>query len=1163
MSAADETPRADCLALEILESIAAAGGSELPDGARAHLQTCDRCARLLDEMRDANRFLSRFTSRRANDLTSEPDPGTIRVAGYEVERLIAFGGQGAVYKARQRATGRTVAIKVPLGDALQRPSSRYRFQREIELTARLDHPGIVRVFGDCQLDDGRLACVMEFVEGEAIDRWADRVRAEGPESIRKTVEVMWHVADAIAYAHQHAVVHRDIKPSNVIVTADEQPHVLDFGLAKALGETGTSFVTHADAFVGTLAYAAPEQISRSREQTDIRTDVYALGLLLFRMLTGRLPHPTDGPTSEILRHIREVPPPRPSSLAPGVREELDAIVLKALAKETARRYASAGDLRDDLRAWLEGRVVRARLDSHWYLVRTTLRRHRWGVAAAVAVVLTLLLIGALGLQARELALRARLSDAVRDAQILESHRASLEEARSIARDNLEAGERIAWDALLEPEPILIENAIEGVGAAGPIRASPAYWALWEIYQRTPIVFTAPAKTGSLIAYDSTTGDLIVFDHDEREVQAWDWRAGVMRRSIGVPGREAPVGMQSGPESGAVILSSASEPPVIVNTRTMSVSTLGDAAGGSATILSSDRIATIVSTTGGAQEVRIWNTADSPASVVALHPLSALVRTVAMDASGQFFAMAAANGEVLIVDAHSGEIRLHRSPEERPRFVRVNSRGNDGEFILSGLSHVAVIDMIEDPTLGIDRSFEEAGFANEIRALIGATRSGRYAAISDRWRLGVGDKRRPITEGRYLPALSVSSAVLSADGRYVALTRRPSGRGAVLDLESPGVRRLPFPSQVTEAGAATIFDVSFADDNSTLIVGAMDGSIRRFDTRSGSPLPGPSEHEPGGIAVLTTLGGDIYAGTHDHGLRNAKLVRVRDGGATELVTGGERWFSGLEASPSGVLWALTGDGHLLRLDSETGKILRESRLDRHPENPTFRALARVAARDLLLVGPAGAGIVMLDEETLEPVGPPVATPPIREIEVSPVDPNLIVTAADDGMIRLWRFRSVGPPSLELVRSFGVHAGAIFDLAFSPDGRLIASGGGTPESRDVRLWDIESGHELAAFDLFELGVFCLEFSPDGRWLAAGGEVRLEHSEEGGQLYLIDLDAPNAAIAGNLKNQIARFGTEQGHEPSQAAALRDWCARVRAANVAGRQAASGEDASKKNPK
>jgi WD40 repeat protein len=321
---------------------------------------------------------------------------------------------------------------------------------------------------------------------------------------------------------------------------------------------------------------------------------------------------------------------------------------------------------------------------------------------------------------------------------------------------------------------------------------------------------------------------------------------------------------------------------------------------------------------------------------------------------------------------------------------------------------------------------------------------------------------------------------------------------------------------------------------------MDGSVRCFSVAAGGTPVGESRNVNGGVTALRVDHEDVFVGTHDLGLSTARVMRLRDGGAaTELIPGGERWIACIELDDDRSLWALTGEGRLLMIDAGGG-VLRSTRLTPHPDWRNFRAMARIADRGLLLIAPAGDGLVILDQDSLEPVAPSIPMPPIRELIVSPVDPTLIATAGDDGNARLWRLN----PDLTLdpIREFGTHAGAIFALAFSPDGRILATGGGTPEARDVRLWDVANGRELAALDLFEQGVFELAFSPDGRWLAAGGEVRFDAPQEGGQLYLIDLHAPARSVAGNLEYHIARLSAERGREPSQAAALRRWAASLR---------------------
>ncbi|MCA9299815.1 MAG: serine/threonine protein kinase, partial [Phycisphaerales bacterium] len=351
-----------CPGLERLEAILRGTASADEE---AHVSSCRSCGDRLDEMRRANRFLERFVStERTAPMVPDVDHSSLcpEVEGYRDLELHASGGQGLVYRAHHPSTGRQVAIKIPLGDMVRRPSTRYRFQREIELTARLDHPSIVRVFGDCATSDGRLGCVMEFAPGRPIDAWSDAHRGPDQASVRRLVETMREVCDAISYAHQRAILHRDIKPGNVLVDDDHRAHVLDFGLAKETDSDSCTFATQAGAFLGTLAYAAPEQLDGDPSRIDVRTDVHGLGLLLYRVLSGRPPHRSDLPTEALFRSIRDGVREPPSAFARGVDADLDAITLRAISSDPERRYRSAGALRDDLDLWLQGGAVVARFD---------------------------------------------------------------------------------------------------------------------------------------------------------------------------------------------------------------------------------------------------------------------------------------------------------------------------------------------------------------------------------------------------------------------------------------------------------------------------------------------------------------------------------------------------------------------------------------------------------------------------------------------------------------------------------------------------------------------------------------------------------------------------------------------------------------------------------
>jgi serine/threonine protein kinase/WD40 repeat protein len=305
------------------------------------------------------------------------------------------GGFGLVYRAEQtQPIHRLVAVKV-LKAGMDTRQVIARFDTERQTLALMEHPNIARVLDAGTTARGQPYFVMELVRGRSITRYA----SEKSLSLPRKLELFIPVCLAVNHAHQKGIIHRDLKPSNVMVMEEDDsptPKVIDFGIAKVLEQKDArqTLATGLDQLVGTPGYISPEQIEFGSAHADTRSDVYALGSILLELLTGKgLVSPMDiahKPIHAILRDQVELDPPRPSSREPELKGDLDWIILKALERDPARRYGSAGDLADDLRRFLHHQPVQARPPSRRYLIEKFVRRHRVGVAASLAIALAVL-----------------------------------------------------------------------------------------------------------------------------------------------------------------------------------------------------------------------------------------------------------------------------------------------------------------------------------------------------------------------------------------------------------------------------------------------------------------------------------------------------------------------------------------------------------------------------------------------------------------------------------------------------------------------------------------------------------------------------------------------------------------------------------------------------
>jgi tRNA A-37 threonylcarbamoyl transferase component Bud32 len=311
-----------------------------------------------------------------------------RIGEYRIRALIGHGGMGAVYEAEQDRPKRTVALKVIRSSSLSPALSR-RFELEAELLGRLQHPGIAHIYeAGVAVSGGHSQpfFAMELIQGQRLDAYLDSKRC----STQQRLELLAKVCDAVQHAHQKGVIHRDLKPGNILVDVTGQPKVVDFGLARAVASEVESAHTEVGAFLGTLPYMSPEQVSGDPSSLDTRSDVYSLGVILYEILAGRLPYAVRrAAIHEAIRVIREEEPASLSSTDRKLRGDIEAIVGKALEKDKDRRYASAAELGADIRRFLKDEPITAAPPNAGHRLWRSAKRHRGFVAAAMVILTTL------------------------------------------------------------------------------------------------------------------------------------------------------------------------------------------------------------------------------------------------------------------------------------------------------------------------------------------------------------------------------------------------------------------------------------------------------------------------------------------------------------------------------------------------------------------------------------------------------------------------------------------------------------------------------------------------------------------------------------------------------------------------------------------------------
>lgn len=431
----------------------------------ALLQAYDEDPGFLEEPVDAQHAREALLGRVAGR-----DEGRV-IGSYRIVRELGRGGMGVVYEALRAGDdfSRRVAIKLlPAGWSASSLAERFRFERQV--LAGLEHPGIARLYDAGATDDGVPYFVMEYVDGQSIDAWC----AAQALTVRQRVELLIRVCGAVEHAHLNFVVHRDLKPANILVTKDGQPKLLDFGIARMVSEemSTSTGLTQTGQYAFTPEYASPEQVRGAAITT--ASDVYSLGMLLFLLTAGRPAYSVAGfGPFDAMKTVCEAEPPAPSTVAPeanvaALRGDLDRVILKALRKRPADRYPTVAALTEDLRAWVDGRVVSATPATLWYKARKTLHRHRMAAAAVGAVLLALVAGGVATAWQAHVARLERDKAERRFAQVRQFSRALLFDVHEALRK---------LPGATEPRRLLLDRAVEFLDGLAQDAAGDAALAL--------------------------------------------------------------------------------------------------------------------------------------------------------------------------------------------------------------------------------------------------------------------------------------------------------------------------------------------------------------------------------------------------------------------------------------------------------------------------------------------------------------------------------------------------------------------------------------------------------------------------------------------------------------------------------------------------------------
>jgi WD40 repeat protein/tRNA A-37 threonylcarbamoyl transferase component Bud32 len=995
--------------------------------------------------------------------------GALGYPGLQIESLLARGGLGEVYVAHDEALNRDVAVKFIHPERADHAPSQARFRLEVEITGGLEHPGIVPVYSAGQAPDGRPFYTMRLVRGSTLKHAIRRYHNQDPSrrqplEFRQLLNHFVRVCDIVSYAHSRCVLHRDLKPSNIMLGKYGETLVVDWGLAKSVGQpeelapdemalrplSGSGAQATVQGMrVGTPQFMSPEQAAGRGEELAPTTDVYSLGATLYMILTGKPPLADVEDPTEILERVVAGTMPAPRALAPNVPRVLENMCRKAMALHPSDRYASAQALGSDIEHWLADEPVEGVREDFSHRLWRWERRYRNGLRVAVVALVALAALATASAfvidRAREDAERRRIeateakhdADTGRDAARRLSTRLMLDRGLSLL-DRQEARTGLLWmtralNLAGDPEvPIpVLDRAI---------RANLAAWSPSIHRLEACLVHKGPVRVVAV----SPRGDLFATTGQDGIIQVWDGNSG---QRIGPPLKHSGQVRVLRFSSDAALLASGSDDCTARTWAVPSGAPLGEPMSHDGPVVdlafSPDGTRLVTASQDGS--ARFWNVNTGAAEGEPLiHDASPLAR-LALSCDGRWLACV----------TRSGRIRLWELP------------GRDGRWLTKE-------EMDPPPPVR---------FTPDGKRLATANRAGQPLLID----LATG---RVQDSGHRSHAGPVHGLVLTPDGQEIVTCGYDT---ACVRWRIPGWTLLGSPlEQVgTMRQRGYLWDLALSPDGTRIATASDDNSVQIWDRLTGSRVGDPLPHTGPVRAVKFLAGGrNVLTGCDDG---YARLWRLGSDTQTGQPMTHSSGIFGLAVRPDGQAFATaTQDGFVWLWDTATSRLIAKRR--GHQAEKVVRELEFTGAwspNPLLVTGGEDGRVRFWNAETLAAVGPVIelGCPPVRKIAISP-DGRLLAVGDNAGRLGLWNlvsFETLLDPSTQPVASPVMSADgldqitpSITSLAFNPKGTWLAVGKAQGE---IQLWDV--GKRAPAGPRVQMGgsIRMLRYSPDGSKLASG--------------------------------------------------------------------------------